>query len=138
MPVVYAAAMAVDAVAAAVTGPAYDRWGLPVIAVLPVLAAAVPLLGFTTTPAAAVAGVLVWGAAIGVQESTMRAAVADLVPAWRRATAYGVFAAVIGVAWAAGGVAIGGLYQVSYPAVVTFCVAAQATAMILLVRSIRR
>lgn len=137
VPVVYAAAMAVDAVAAATTGLAYDRWGLPVIAVLPVLAVAVPLLGFADTRGLVVAGALVWGAAVGVQESTMRAAVADLVPAGRRATAYGVFAAVTGVAWAAGGAAIGGLYQVSHLAVVAFCVVAQAIAMILLPRSIR-
>jgi MFS family permease len=138
VPVVYAAAMAVDAVAAAVSGLAYDRWGLPVVAALPVLAAAVPVLGFTTTPAVAVGGVLVWGAAIGVQESTMRAAVADLIPAGRRATGYGVFAAVTGLAWAAGSTAVGALYQVSYTAVVVFCTVVQAIAVTLLVISSRR
>lgn len=39
-----------------------------------------PLLAFTAAPASAVTGILLWGAALGIQESTLRATVADLVP----------------------------------------------------------
>ncbi|MEJ7755851.1 MAG: hypothetical protein WKF83_05515 [Nocardioidaceae bacterium] len=55
-------------------------------------------------------GVLIWGAATGVQDSTVKALVADLVPQRRLATAYGVFAAFQGVAALAGGTLAGGLY----------------------------
>jgi MFS family permease len=132
VPVVYAAAMAVDAVAAAATGFAYDRWGVPVLAVLPLLTAAVPALAFAAATPAAITGGLLWGAAMGTQESTMRAVIADLVPADRRATAYGMFAATYGLAWAAGGVAIGVLYQVSYAATIGFVAVAQAAALAVL------
>jgi MFS family permease len=132
VPVVYAAAMAADAVAAAVTGLAYDRWGVRILVVLPLLAVAVPALAFGGTRPAAVAGVLVWGAALGMQESTLRAVVADLVPAGRRASAYGVFAAVYGVAWALGAGLIGILYQTSYLATVGFVAAVQAAALAVL------
>ncbi|MEW2515239.1 MFS transporter [Streptomyces sp. NPDC046870] len=132
VPVLYAAAMAVDAVAALATGWLYDRTGPRVLAVLPVLAAAVPALGFTRTVAPAVAGVLVWGAATGIQESTLRATVADLVPSPRRATAYGVFAGVVGGATLAGGALTGALYGYSIPLLITVVTAIQAAALVLL------
>ncbi|WP_255771646.1 MFS transporter [Pseudarthrobacter sulfonivorans] len=113
VPVVYAVAMAVDAVAALASGWLYDRIGLKVLVVLPVLAAAVPWLGFSSSAPLAVAGVLIWGAAMGVQESTMRAAVAELAPAGRRGSAYGIFTACYGLAWLAGSVLIGAIYEQS-------------------------
>ncbi|WP_234342382.1 MFS transporter [Streptomyces sp. NRRL B-3648] len=132
VPVLYAAAMAVDAVAALATGWLYDRIGPRVLAVLPVLAAAVPALAFTPTVGPAVAGSLVWGAATGIQESTLRATVADLVPSPRRATAYGVFAGVVGAASLAGGALTGALYGHSIPLLITVVAVIQALALVLL------
>ncbi|MEU6284487.1 MFS transporter [Streptomyces sp. NPDC047028] len=132
VPVLYAGAMAVDAVAALATGWWYDRIGPRVLVVLPVLAAAVPALAFTDTVAWAVGGSLVWGAAMGVQESTLRATVADLVPPPRRATAYGVFAGVVGGAGLVGGALTGALYDYSIPVLITVVAAIQALALVLL------
>ncbi|MER6417830.1 MFS transporter [Streptomyces sp. NPDC001137] len=132
VPVLYAAAMGVDALAALATGWAYDRYGARTLAVLPVLAAGVPLLAFTDTVALTVAGALLWGAAMGVQESTLRATVADLVPPGRRATAYGLFAAVMGAATLVGGILAGALYARSIPALIIVTVAVQALAIVLL------
>lgn len=132
VPLLYAAVMAADAVAALVTGWAYDRVGARVLAVLPVLTAAAVALAFTSHVGLAVAGALVWGAALGIQESTLRATVADLVPAGRRATAYGVFAAVLGGAAAVGGVLTGALYDASPQALVLTVLAIEAAALALL------
>lgn len=132
VPVLYAAAMAVDAVAALATGWLYDRIGPRVLVALPVLTAGVVALAFTNTVAIAVAGSLVWGAAMGIQESTLRATVADLVPSGRRATAYGLFAGVVGAASLAGGALTGGLYGYSIPVLVTVVVVIQVLALVLL------
>ncbi|MEU6017900.1 MFS transporter [Streptomyces sp. NPDC047515] len=132
VPVLYAGAMAMDALAALATGWAYDRIGPRVLAVLPLLAAAVPVLAFGGSLTVAVIGSLVWGAAMGIQESTLQATVADLVPPGRRATAYGVFAGVIGAATLAGGALVGGLYGYSVPVLVVVVVAIQAAALALL------
>ena len=129
VPVIYAAAMAADAVAALLTGWAYDRVGGRVLAVLPALGAAVPVLAFSARLGPVVAGALVWGAAVGIQESTLRAVVADLVEPGRRATAYGVYAAVIGVATAVGGALTGLLYERSVPLLISVVVAIQILAM---------
>ncbi len=98
VPLIYAAAMAAAALAALATGWLFDRIKGRVLLVLPFLVAVVPPLAFTNSAGAALVGVLIWGSAMGVQDSTVKALVADLVPATRRATAYGVFAAVQGAA----------------------------------------
>ena len=86
VPLVYAAAMAAEAVAAFGSGWVHDRWGARGLLVLPVLVAAVPRAGFTQAFGLALVGVLIWGAATGLQDSTVKALVAQLVPAGRRAT----------------------------------------------------
>ncbi|MFB7452704.1 MFS transporter [Streptomyces sp. NPDC056194] len=133
VPVLYAAAMAVDALAALATGWLYDRHGPRVLIALPVLTAAVGMLAFTDTLGIAVAGSLVWGAAMGIQESTLRATIADLVPSGRRATAYGLFAGVVGAASLVGGALIGGLYGYSVPLLITVVVSLQVLAVVLLI-----
>lgn len=138
VPLVYAAAQLVDAAAALVTGWGYDRVGPRVLVSLPVLAAVVPLLAFTRTVWVAVAGALAWGMVLGVQESTLRATVADIVGPGRRATAYGLFGAVVGCAAALGGAISGALYEVSIPALVVVTVGIQATALLALLATLRR
>jgi Major Facilitator Superfamily len=137
VPVVYAAAMAAAAVAALAVGWPYDRWGGRVLIVLPVMVAGVPALAFADTWPVAVLGVLLWGAATGLQDSTVKALVAHLVPAGRRATGYGMFAAVQGVAAVAGGVLAGALSARSVPALVAIVGALQLAALGLLLRTLR-
>ncbi len=129
IPVTYAAAMGAAALGALGAGIAYDRIGLRGMAVLPPLAAVVPFLSFSTTPVLVWIGALIWGVAMGVHESTMRAAVTDLVPASRRGAGYGTFTAVYGLAWLAGAAVIAALYSSSVGAAETFVVAVQAVAL---------
>jgi MFS family permease len=138
VPVVYAGAMAVQAVSALATGFAYDRVGARVLLVLPFLVALVPLLALADRFGVALAGVLVWGAAVGVQDSTVKALVADLVPSRRLATAYGVFAAYQGAAALAGGALAGWLYDGGTLDLVLVVGACQAVSLVLLAKVLRR
>ena len=138
VPVLYAGAMAAGAVAALLTGEVYDRLGSRVILALPPLVAAVPALAFGGSLTLVVPGVLLWGAAVGVQDSTVKALVADLVPRDRRATAYGVFAAVQGAGALFGGIAAGALYEQSLPALVAGITALQVVALVVLLPVVRR
>ena len=110
VPVLYAGAMAVGAVSALTTGSLYDRIGARVLCALPVLVAGVPVLAFRPDLVTVVVGLTLWGLATGVQDSTVKAHVADLVPRGTLATAYGVFAAAQGAAALAGGVLAGALH----------------------------
>ena len=103
VPVVYAAAMGTEAVPSLGAPGSPTTVGGRTLLVLPVVVAVVPALVFTDHVGLAVAGVLLWGAATGIQDSTVKALVADLVPGSRLATAYGAFAAFQAVALLAGG-----------------------------------
>jgi MFS family permease len=130
--VLYAAAMGAAALAALGFGRLYDRWGLRGLVALPVLAAAVPFLSFSHSTAAVVVGAILWGAGMGVHDSTMRAAVADLVPRDRRGAGYGTFTAVYGLAWLAGATMIGVLDEHSRFAVDVYVVGVQMAALAVL------
>jgi MFS family permease len=138
VPLIYAAAMGAEALAALGSGWLFDRTRGGALLGLPLLVSAVPLLAFAPSPVVAMAGALLWGAAGGVLDSTVKALVADLVPASRLATAYGVFAAVQGAAAIAGGVMAGALYERSLPILVAAVVVTQIIALVLLIATLRR
>jgi MFS family permease len=94
--------------------------------------ACVPALVFTEQVWVVVVGVLLWGAATGVQDSTIKALVADLVPSSRLATAYGAFAAYQAVAALAGGLLAGWLYDAHPSYLVGVIAVAQIAALVLL------
>lgn len=137
IPLMYAAAMGAAALASLVSGSVYDRIGLRGLVTLPVLGAVVPFLSFSTSVALVWCGAVLWGALMGVHESTMRAAVADLVPRERRGVGYGTFTAVYGMAWLVGAALIGVLYDVSTSAATTFIVAVQVVALALFLPLLR-
>ena len=138
VPLIYAAAMGAEALAALGSGWLFDRTKGGALLGLPLLVSAVPVLAFAGSPLIATIGVLIWGAAGGVLDSTVKALVADLVPASRRATAYGVFAAVQGAAAIAGGVMAGALYERSLPILIAAVVATQIIALVLLIATLHR
>lgn len=138
VPLVYAAAMAVAALAALGSGWTYDRFGTRVLLLLPPAAALVAPLAFMPLLAASLAGILVWGLATGMQDSTVKAWVADLVPAPRLGTAYGVFAAFQGVAAMAGGTVAGASYAGHLPVLIALIAVLQVLALLLLGRLTRR
>jgi predicted MFS family arabinose efflux permease len=70
-----------------------------------------------------------WGAAVGIQESTLRAVVADLVAPERRASAYGLYAAVMGVATAGGRALTGYFYEHSITTLVIVVATVQVLAL---------
>jgi MFS family permease len=129
VPLVYASAMGADAVAALASGWAYDRFGAKTLAALPIVSGLIPAVAFSSQLWLVVTGALLWGAAVGIQESTLRAVVADLVAPPRRATAYGVFAAGLGVATAMGGALTGWLYDESISALIIVVVVIQVAAV---------
>jgi MFS family permease len=138
IPLLYAIAMGVDAVVALVIGKTYDRVGLLSLITLPLLTIPIPFLGFSGSYALAIGGICLWGAVMGIQETIMRAAIADLTPIKRRGLAYGIFNTAYGAAWFVGGLVIGALYERSIFWVFCFAVAMQIIALPLVYLLYRR
>ncbi len=125
----YAVAMGVDALAALAFGYWFDRRGLVVLAAGTMLSALFAPLVFLGGAVPALAGMALWGAGMGAQESIMRAAVGGMVAADRRGSAYGVFNTGYGLFWFAGSTLLGVLYDTSLPALVAFSVLVQLAAI---------
>ena len=121
----YSVAMAVSGSASLAFGRMFDRYGFKVLVSVTILGAVFAPLVFFGGFWAALAGAAFWGLGMGVHESIIPAAVAPMVAAERRATAYGLFTAGYGAAWFAGSAIIGFLYDHSIGATVVFCVAAE-------------
>lgn len=130
LPLLYAGAMLVDAVAAMVFGLMYDRWGVKVLALSSVISAPFALFVFYFEGTASLLfGIVLWGVGMGAQESILKAAVTNMVPKESRATGYGVFECAMGVFWFLGSWLMGVLYDISVPVMVTLSVAAQLAAV---------
>lgn len=134
IPVFYAVAMGVDALAALIFGRLFDRFGLMVLLVVVLFSAFFAPLVFAAGFYAALAGMVLWGIGMGAQESVMRATVAGMVAPDRRGSAYGIFNTGYGLAWFAGSVLMGILYGISLPALITFSVVIQLAAVPVLYR----
>lgn len=129
IPVLYAVAMAADALAALLLGRWFDRIGIRAMFFAALLSAGAAPLAFLGSGAMIAAAAALWGVGMGAQESVMRAAIAALAPAKRRGTAYGLFNGAYGLAWFAGSALLGALYDRSVLAVVVASVALQAAAL---------
>jgi len=130
IPVVYAFGMAAGGLGALAFGKLFDRFGLIVLVPITIAVAFFAPLVFFGGATTAILGVLLWGLGLGVHESVMSAAVANMIPASRRAGAYGVFTTIFGVAWFAGSAIEGALYDVSILALVIVAVASQLTGLV--------
>lgn len=137
IPVVYALAMAVEALAALGSGALFDTRGSRVLIAVPPMVALVPFCVFTDRLWLVLVGVAMWGLASGIQDSTVKAYVAGLVASNRRATAFGVFAAVQGIGALAGGALAGALVEHHVTALAVTVVVLQIGATALLVRTTR-
>ena len=129
IPIFYAVAMGVSGLGSLLFGRLFDRFGITVLIPLTVISALFAPLVFFGNTTSALVGMALWGLGIGVHESIIPAAVGLIVPANRRASAYGLFTAGYGVFWFLGSVVIGLLYNVSLPALVAFSLVAQLAAL---------
>jgi MFS family permease len=134
VPLFYSAAMGAAGLGSLLLGRLFDRVGIVVLVPLTALSALFAPLVFLGAPVLAFMGVVLWGLGMGVHESIMAAAVAEMVPANRVASAYGLFNLLYGVAWFAGSATMGILYDVSIPVLVGFCVVVELLSLPLLLR----
>lgn len=119
IPLLYSLAMGVDAVAALVFGSLFDKFGIRALQISTFIAAfAVPVFFLFDGIWAIIVGVVLWGIGMGAQESILKAVVSSIVSKEKRATAYGIFYSVFGVAWFLGSTLIGAVYGYSILAIV--------------------
>jgi predicted MFS family arabinose efflux permease len=138
IPLLYALAMAVDAVIGLIIGKWYDRLkikfdndhaGLLLLIMLPLFTALIPL--FTLSPGLPliIAGIVLWGLVMGTHETIMKAGIADITSIRKRGTGYGIFSMVYGVAIFIGSAAAGFLYDYSITLLIVLMIVVEVAAV---------
>lgn len=122
IPIFYAVAMGVDAIAALIFGRLFDKIGISIMIAVAILSSLFAPLVFLGGFYAAFLGMVIWGICMGAQESIMRSSVAVMSASDRRGSAYGIFNSLFGVAWFAGSIIMGLLYSFSLNYLVAFSV----------------
>ena len=129
IPVFYAVAMEVGAIAALVFGRLLDRIGFFILIVAFALSALFAPFVFLGGESLALIGMMLWGIGMGAQDSLLKAVLTKVVSAAKRSTAFGLFDTGFGVAWFLGSAAMGFLYDKSITAVIVFSVVSQLIAL---------
>ena len=120
----YAGAMAVDALTALISGREYDRLkrrrgaksgGLLLLGVIPIATLALPWLTLSHVHWKIILGMLIFGGILGLHETIMRSAIADMTPYNKRGTGYGIFNAGYGLALLGGAALMGWFYDLGRP-----------------------
>jgi MFS family permease len=134
VPFLYVVVQLVDAPMALVSGYIYDKIGIKFLAV-PFALSVLPFAfqSLVGLPGAVLACVS-YGLVLGMQESTYRAAVTDIVPLGRRGSAYGFFNVMLGAGTFISGLAFGYMLDASVSLLFTlgFVIVAQVIAVALL------
>jgi MFS family permease len=120
IPLLYALAMGVNAIAALVFGYWFDRIGIATLMIAILFSLGFAPLVFLGGSNFAIIGMVLWGIGMGAQESILKAVVAGMVPPERRGSAYGIFNTGYGIAWFLGSALMGVLYDFSLITLVIF------------------
>lgn len=108
----YALAMAVDAVAALFFGWLFDKIGLKAMVFATVCSAFFACFVFLTDNSVfIIIGIVLWGIGMGAEDSIMKASISKIVPKNMRSTGYGIFETGYGIAWFLGSWCLGALYD---------------------------
>jgi MFS family permease len=121
-----------------ILGRAYDRYGLRVVLVAVTLSALCAPLVFLGSFSLLLAAMPLLGIGYAVQDTLLKAIVADVMPPARRNLAFGLFYTGYGCGWLIGSLAMGLLYERSRPALAAFALAAQLASLPLFLLAQRR
>ena len=139
IPLIYAGAMIIDAIAALIFGWLFDHRGTLALVLSTMLSVLFPILIFGFGSRVPVLwGVAMWGVGMGAQETILKAAVATMVPKQSRATGYGIFECSFGFFWFIGSWLLGALYDVDLTAMIVVSMVAQLFAIPMYILSYRK
>lgn len=130
LPLLYSSTMLVDALAALFFGWLFDKLQTRALVISTAISAFFAVFAFgMTSQTMIMLGVALWGVGMGAQESIMKAAVATLTSKEHRASSYGAFEFLFGLAWFLGSWALGAIYDYSLSIFIIISVAAQLLAL---------
>jgi MFS family permease len=125
IPVLYAIAMGVDALAALLLGKLFDKHGIKILIVTTLISAFFAPLVFQGNFYTAMLGMVCWGIGMAALESVVKAFLATILPSEKKATGFGIFYAVFGFFWFIGSFIMGSIYDISILWLILFSIGMQ-------------
>lgn len=112
IPLLYALAMIVDALIAVPLGIAYDKYGLYILVLLPLLSIPIaPIFLLSKNMLLLILGSILFGIMMCSYDSVLRAGIADIALPHERALGFGWLGFVWGISWGLGNIAGGVIYD---------------------------
>ncbi len=111
IPILYSTLMVANALFSMISGRIYDRSGTGAMIAIPVMSVIIPFLSLSCQNLGIIAGMILMGGVMGMQDTMMRALIADAVPSGKIGTAFGMFGMVYGLGWFSGSALMGFLYD---------------------------
>jgi MFS family permease len=125
IPVMLAISTAFGVLANLAFGKAYDRVGLPIVIAAVCVSAAFSPFVFLGGFWLVLVGMLLWGVGYAIQDTLLKAIVAEVLPEGKRNFAFGLYYAGYGVGWLVGSIVAGLLYENSRAALIAFSIVIQ-------------
>jgi MFS family permease len=129
IPVFLAISTAFGVLASLGFGRLYDRVGLAAVIAAVCLSAPFAPLVFLGGFYVVLAGMLLWGVGYAIQDTLLKAIVAEVLPEGQRNLAFGLYYAGYGVGWLVGSIVAGLLYERSLGTLIAFSIAVQLCAL---------
>jgi MFS family permease len=136
IPLIFMTAMIGEGFFGTVFGLLYDKVGKNLVYAGLAATAVIPFVLLGRAPALLFISALVFGAAIGIQDTVMKSVVGSLIPESKRGSAYGIFNSLYGFGLMAAGIVVGYLYY-TIGAIIVYVIATQIVAFLLLYLSFR-
>ncbi|MCX8028838.1 MAG: MFS transporter [Brevinematales bacterium] len=130
VPLIYSFVMILDALVAMPIGLLYDKVGIKVMIVIPVLVILTVVFGFSNHIVLLFIGLGIWGVVMSAYETIIRAYIGDSVSISDRGKFYGIFNTLLGVGFGIGNSLVGYLYEVNKVFVILFVVIVEILALI--------
>lgn len=131
VPLIYSLVMILDAMVAIPIGILYDRIGVKIMAVLPILITISVGFGLSNSLVLLVIGLILWGVIMSAYETIVRAYIGDNVSLGDRGKFYGIFNTVLGISFAIGNSVVGYLYDISISLIIYLVVLVEIFALLL-------
>ncbi|MFN4245117.1 MAG: MFS transporter [Brevinematia bacterium] len=132
VPLAYSVVMVLDALVAVPIGLLYDRLGVVIMGVLPLLILLIFVFCFSGNFVLFVVALVIWGIVMSAYETIVRAHIGNVVSLSERGLFYGIFNTVLGIGFAIGNSLVGYLYDVNRNLIIYFLLTVEILAVILI------
>jgi len=137
IPLLFALAMAIDALSALLLGFMFDKKGFSILILIPLLTLPILPLVLSNIQYLIILGIIIWGFVMGLHESVGKAVIGRIIGS-RMAFGYGILNAIYGISWFVGSLIMGLIYELSLGYLIIFSLIIEIISIIIFINIWRK